>query len=386
MKRTIRNTTLMILCGAMIAGAGSCAFEQTYPLTIDGEKIRAGIYVLEQQNAIGEAVSKLEEEQPDLDTTADGFSYLNQTVEGKSFGDWVNAKTVEECREYVAVNRLFDRYGLTVPDEEMSSINSNVKQLWTEDNMYAQYYYGVAVLGEYYEDLGVGEQSFKDMQIESSKRSQLFDHLYGEGGELAATEEEINASLVSDYIAVNFFPYDLENGGSAQSYADRIASGESYEDVYRDYAQALSDEEAAQSAAEAADGEGTEGEAAEGETAEEPTVTAQTVEVAEKDSLIQIINKDSTSPSEEFVKQAFEMNTGDVKVITIEDEDHSHVYVVQKLDILAYPDITKGTVDSIRTSLKSDEFTDMLKTTGAAYSLTEDSSKSMYKLDKLLDF
>ena len=381
----MKNTILAVLCGAMIAGAGSCASGQTYPLTIDGEKIRAGIYILEQQNAVGEAVNKISEEQPDLDTSAEGFSYLSQTVEGKSFSDWVNEKTIENCRGYVAVNRLFDQYGLTVSEDEMSNINSNVKQLWTEENTYAQYYYGVSILGEYYEKLGIGEQSFKDMQIESTKRSQLFDHLYGEGGELAATEEEINASLTSDYIAVNFFPYDLENGDGAQSYADRIAAGESYEEVYRDYAQALSDEEAAKAAAEAETAETAEGEAAPAETSEEPAVTAQTVEAAEKDSLIQIIKNDSTTPSEEFVKQAFALNTGDVKVITVEDEEHDHVYVVQKLDILAYPEVTKSTVENIRTSLKSDEFSEMVKTTGAAYSLTEDSSKSMYKIDKLLE-
>ena len=37
----MKNTILAVLCGAMIAGAGSCASGQTYPLTIDGEKIRA---------------------------------------------------------------------------------------------------------------------------------------------------------------------------------------------------------------------------------------------------------------------------------------------------------------------------------------------------------
>lgn len=398
MRRSIRNTLLTVLCGALIAGSASCAFSQTYPLTIDGEKIRAGIYVLEQQNAVGEAVSKLSDEQPDLDTSADGFSYLSQTVEGKSFSDWVNDKTIENCRNYVAVNRLFDQYGLTLPEDETAKINSNVKQAWTEENMYAQYYYGVSILGEYYEGLGIGEQSFKDVQIESSKRSQLFDHLYGEGGELAATQEEINAKLVSDYATVNFFPYELESGDSAQAFADRIASGETYEDVYRDYAQALAYQDAAGEAAQAAADAAAAAESAEGETAENtdaaaestetPEVEVQQVEVAEKDSLVQIIEKDSDVPSEEFVKQVFEMNNGDVKVITVkeEGEDHEHVYVVQKLDILTMTEITKGTVDSIRTSLKSDEFTEKVKSTGAGYSLTEDSSKSMYKIDKLLDF
>ena len=81
----------------------------------------------------------------------------------------------------------------------------------------------------------------------------------------------------------------------------------------------------------------------------------------------------------------FEMNNGDVKVITVADEDHDHVYVVQKLDILTMTELTKGTVNSIRTELKADEFSDMVKAEGAGYTLTEDSSKSMYKIDKLLE-
>ena len=110
MRRSVRNSILTILCGAMITAAASCATSQTYPVTVDGEKFRAGLYILEQQAAISEAVSKIDEEQPDLDTSADDFDYFKQTVEGQKFGDWVNARALENCREYVAVTRLFDRF------------------------------------------------------------------------------------------------------------------------------------------------------------------------------------------------------------------------------------------------------------------------------------
>lgn len=414
MNKSVRNRILTILCGAMVAAAGSCSAAQTYPVTVDGEQLRAGIYILNQQTSFNEATRKLSEEQPDLDTQAEGFSYLDQTVEGKTMRDWVNDEALEKCREYIAVLRLFDQYGLEMSADEMSDINSNVTSLWTEENQYAQYFYGVSIVGDYYAKLGVGEQSFKDMSIEDKKRDKLFDHLYGEGGELAATEEEINEALQKDYIALNYFPYELENGDSAQSFADRIAAGESYEEVYRDYAQALSDEEAAAAAAEAAaakaeeeaakaageDDDGsedtiddveTDGEENEDEDEAEDTAAADTeapvIEVAEKDSLIQIIQKTSTSPSEEFVKQASEMNAGEVKVITVkeEDEDHEHVYVVQKLDILSVPEKTDTTVDTIRTELKTPEFEEMLKTTGSAYTLTTDSSINLYKLEKIID-
>ncbi|MBR5091760.1 MAG: hypothetical protein IK093_20250 [Ruminiclostridium sp.] len=402
MKKSVRNSILTILCGAMIAAAGSCSLSQTYPVTVDGQQIRAGLYILEQQEALSEAVSKLKEEQPDIDTSAEGFSYLDQTVEGKKFADWVNDKAIEKCREYIAVNRLFDQYGLSLTAEEIKSINDNVKSIWTEENMYAQYFYGVDIVGEYYETLGVGEQSYKDFQTTSQKDDKLFEHLYGEGGQLAATQDEINNSLNTDYLAVNYFPYDLENGSGAQSYADRIANGESYEEVYRDYAQALNDEEeaaaAAEAAAEAAEAAESEDAAAEGETtdaaaddetadttAEEETAASTTVEVAEKDSLIQIIKKSSAYPSEEFVNQVSAMNAGDVKVITVQDEDDSHVYVVQKLDILAHPDKTEETVNTVRTDLKTDEYKEMLRSTGAGYSLTTDGSINLYPVKKLID-
>ena len=400
MKRSARSIILTILCGAMTAAAASCANGVTYPVTVDGEQFRAGMYILEQQTALSEAVSKLSEEQPDLDTTAEDFDYFKQTVEGKSFDDWIKDTALEKCREYVAVERLFDQYGLTLSADEVNEINTNVKQLWTEENQYAQYYYGVSIIGEYYEKFGIGEQSFKDIQLNSRKRSDLFAFLYGEGGQLAATQDEINTSLQNDYLALNYFVYELENGDGAQSYADSIASGKSYEEVYRDYSQAKSDEDAAKAAEEAAaaeteNDEETEDAAEEfdegdelddgGETADDTTTQPTVIETAEKDSLIRILAKSSGTPSEEFISQASAMNAGDVKVITVENDSSTITYVVQKLDILSLPEKTADTIATIRSDLKTDEYSDMLKTTGAGYTLTTDSSIDLYKAKKLME-
>ena len=392
MKRSVRNSLLTILCGAIVAGACACTTYQTYPVTVDGVQFRAGLYILEQQAAVSEAASKLESEQPDLDMSAKDFDYFAYTVEGQKFGDWVNAKALENCREYVAVTRLFDQYGLEVTADELKNINANVNQLWTEENSYAQYFYGVDIVGKYYEKFGIGEQSYKELQIEGLKRDKLFEHLYGEGGEKAATDDEIKTSLQNDYLALNYFPFELADA-DAKTYADRIAAGETYEAVYRDYAQALADKEAADSAAAAAaDAESDETvddvdsttEAGEsGETAEAASATK--VEEAEKDSLIQIIKKSNGSPSESFIDQASAMNAGDVKVITVEAEAETRTYVVQRLDILAYPDKTETTKTTIRSDLKQDEYSDMLKQTGAGYSLTTDSSINLYKPEKLME-
>ncbi len=405
MRRSAKTMLTTLLCGAMIASAASCAASQTYPLTIDGEKIRAGIYILEQQTAISEAKNKLSEEQPDLDTSADGFNFLDQTVEGKKFEDWVNDKAVEYCRNYVATGKLFNDYGLTLDPEDISSTDSYVKQLWTEENAYAQYIYGVKIIGEYYEKLGVGEQSFKDLQYMSYKREDVFDYLYGENGIQAATQEEINESLKTDYIAVNFFEYQLENGTSAQELADRIKNGDSYEAVYRDYSvelnkekaekaaaeSAAADEEAAAQGLEVVNDDGTddsENEQAEQSTGDETAAnTAETAEVPlpATDSLVKIIKNDSEDYEGDFVAQAFAMSNNEVKVLTVTDEEHTHVYVVQKLDILEKTELTAETIKTVRSDLKQDEFEELIKSTGASLSLSEDSSKNMYKVKTLLD-
>lgn len=389
MRRSSKTILATLLCGSMIASAASCASGPTYPLTIDGEKIRAGLYIIEQNNAVENAKAKVREEQPDLDTYADGFDFLKQKVEGKSFSEWVDERTVEICRNYVAINRLFDQYGLEISKEETDYISQYVKSLWTEENQYAIYIYGVNVVGEYYEKLGVGQESFTDFQIASEKRELLFDHFYGENGEKAATADEINAKLNEDYMALNYFRYDLENGEGAQAYADRITNGDSFELVYRDHYEAAAQEadakKAAEAAAEAAES-GAETEApAETEAAEGDTSEDQQMAVPETDSLLKIVKKDETAPSEEFVKQAAEMSNGEVRVITFTEGDTTYNYVVQKLDVTAKTDMTTNERDTIRRELKSDEFQQMIDDAGKDYSVYVDSSKDMYKIKTILD-
>lgn len=386
MKRTVKTATAALLCAALAAGAASCAASQTYPLTIDGEQIRAGIYIFEQQSAINSAKDKITEEQPDLDTSADGFSYLNQTVEGKSFTDWVNEKTVEYCRDYIAEKRLFASNGLSLTAEQNKSVKDNVNALWDESNYYAQILYGTNTVGEYFEKLGIGKQSFKELQEASEMRELLFEHFYGEGGSLAATADEINAVLESDYAAMSYFDYNLTNGDSPEDFIKKLDQGASFQEVYAAHANAYlyeayqkQLEEAAQAAA---DGVEEETEAGVSTTPTEPA----TVEVPEENSIIKIINKDSTDPSEEFVKQIFEMKPGEYKIITVGEGDEAKTYIAKRYAILEHPDLTTSEVNAIRSDLKDDEFNDMLNSTGAAYTVTEDASKNLYKIETILNY
>ena len=387
MKRTAKTAAAAILVAAAAVSAASCATSQTYPLTIDGEQIRAGIFIFEQQAAINSAKDKVREEQPDLDMNAEGFSYLNTTIEGKSFSDWVNEQAIDYCRDYIAEKRLFASNGLTLTAEQNKSVKDNVNALWDESNYYAQILYGTNTIGEYFESLGISKQSFSVLQEASEMRQALFDHFYGEGGSLAATAEELNAALESDYLAIAYFDYNLTNGDGAQAYADRVISGgDSFPEVYASYSNAYLKEEYDKQVEEAAKAaaEGVEEETEDGVNTT-PTEPA-TVDVPEENSIIKIVKKDSTDPSEDFIKQAAEMAAGEVKVITAGEGDSAKTYVVKRYAILDYPDLTTSAINALRSDLKEDDFNKMLDDAGKTYTIIEDSSKNLYKIETILNY
>ncbi len=102
-------------------------------MTVNGEDIPAGIYILYSGHAYADATQKLKEEQPDLDTSADGFDYYNQTVDGISFADYVKRETENYCKRHTAVNDVFSDLGIELDEETMDNANDVWQAQWDFD-------------------------------------------------------------------------------------------------------------------------------------------------------------------------------------------------------------------------------------------------------------
>ncbi len=383
MNKMTKRAVAAILCGALTLTACSCGNTTGTALTIDGTEIPAGVYICFQMDALSEAQSVLKEEQPDLDMTAEDFDLKNHNIEGKAAEEWVKDKTIELCRNFVASNKAFDEYGLSLTAEQKTEINNYVTSSWDEENMYAQYIYGFDTIGEYYESKGVGKNSFKEIQTLYYKQEAIFDHLYGEGGELAVSADEINAKILSDYALVLSFEVDPEYG-KAQDYVDMLNNGTAFPEVKQAYdkAEALAEIEAEMKKAEEA------GEEYDGTLPEELEVA-----IPEQSALQDVVNINDTTPDESYVKEVFAMTTGENKLITVSEETTAadgttstaiSYYVVQKLDISADADIMAEYSDAVLYDMKSGELEETLKTKGAAYSVTENAAAiKLYSIDKL---
>ncbi len=374
MKNLIKKSCAAVLCGAMALTSVGCGNTTATALTIDGMDIRAGIYIYYQMDALNSAAELLTEEQPELDMYAEDFSISDHTIEGIPADEWIKNKTIDYCREYVAVNKLFDEYGLSLTAEETSEINTYVSRIWTEENAYAQYIYGVDIIGDYYEKVGIGEQSYKDITATGYKQEAVFEYIYGEDGTQAVPAEEVDMQVAVNYALIKSFQID-PNVNSPQDYLDMLNSGKSFAEVEQAYNldDAIAGIEADMAAAEAS------GEEYTGLLPDEIQVA-----LSDEADLTSVVSVDDQYPALDYVSTIFAMANGESKVVTASNSSTSSMtgtettdvdyYLVTRMDITA----DEATMSEYRSAalhdLKDEEFKATLKTTADGYSLTENAA------------
>lgn len=357
-KRHFAKIAAGVAAVVMAASLGGCMDNGTI-MTVDGMKIRNGVYLSLMQSAIQTATERVEEmhveetESDTSDTSSDASStessseeadIFKETIDGMSFSDWVKQNTRKGVLRFVGTQRLCEEYGITLTDEEIADINSSVQASWDEEDVYLQYVYGMPTLGDYYRAMGIEAESLKQIAIADELNSRLFDYFYGEGGEHEVPQEEIDK-----YIEENFAAYRLitvrkldykgdilflddelqELKDRAQEYADRLNDGEAYVDVLYDF-----DLLEAQNEAKAEAEESYTEDNADGLTKEEyiqQAIDEVTVDEGEDDDAYdEVISKSQSVLSDELTDYIFGLPS-DGKASVFEGSEA--YYVVVKLDI-----------------------------------------------------
>ncbi len=369
------------VCAALALSCSSCAAAAD-ALTVAGENIRAGIYLYYEYQAMNEAMSKLKEEQPDLDTSAEGFDYFAQTVGGMSYSDYVVKTTKELCQEYVYVNNKFDELQLSFTEDERKDNYEAISSSWYDENAYLQYY-GISepTMGEYYENRGIGKQSYTDVYNNSEKREKIFHAYYAEDGLFAVTQDEINNYLKENHAKVKYITVNLKDADGnaletdegkkllkdlADGYAQSLNSGTSFNDVYNEYQKYLWDQSEAAKKADDAEYE----------------ITEYTRDDKEDSDYETVLNKDSTSPSEEFVSYVFAAEYDKASVMESEDA----YYVIVRSDVLSDSEWVENNKENAVHEMRGDEFDNTLSTESSALAVTENAAAmSAYAPKKVHD-
>lgn len=189
-KNNISKILIGLMAGLVVIGTTSCG-DTSWAMEIDGQKLPAGIYLINQSTALNQASSEegYDEELKDK---------WDNKIGDLKLEEWVNNKAKDLTKRYVVVENLFKEKGLTLTEEEVANVESNVEYLWTYTS-------------ETYEKLGVSKDSYYKSMENQAKQEAIFKKIYGKDGEKAVSDDDLKKYYADNYLKVNVASYSTKN-------------------------------------------------------------------------------------------------------------------------------------------------------------------------------
>jgi len=328
--------------------------DTTYIMEADSGKVAPGVYIYSQFEALGDAQDKFTEEHPEVDTTADGFSFEDYTIEGKSYVQWVKDRALLLTARVLVAEKMFAERGLTITPEEELNLSRNIESRWNADWAYEAnaYYYGYEnaqaggqTWGELYGASGVSEESYAYVSGATAKEDKIFDSFYGKDGTEPVSDEEWQGIFKTDYARYRRLTINItdENGETlpedeltalallGEEYAERLANGESFTKIKKEYQRYLDIKNGVESEEEEED-------------EEEPDEN---------------LNDYFTKKNEEskLITRVFEMGLDKPELF----KDETAYYVLVRLDVMEREDLFDDYRDLIVHEMKDDGFNAMME-------------------------
>lgn len=386
---------------AALAAAVVCAVSLTgcsdngYMGTVDGMEIRNGIYLSNMLTAHSKATNAVNEAKEEAGDTSEITDLFAEEIDGVSAEEWIKTETVELVKRYVAIDKLFDSKGLTLTDEERSEVTGGVNDNWDAEtiNYYGfslsvETYYGYPTLGEYYESIGIGKDSMKDIELNALKEEKLFLDYFTNDEEAKISEDEINKYLSENYANVKYIEVPFEDYAGiwldeeknadeiaalkekAKSYVDRFNAGESIIDIAYEQDLINAQNKAMVDAETALEAEGAE-QPEDFDAYLEEAKNSATAEKAETvEELETVISKESSSLAKELTEFIWKTEA-DGKAYYLEGEKCA--YLVIRDDITTKTEWKENNKVYILEQITGDDFDEYLKTVYADYGVNFDS-------------
>lgn len=406
MKKRLKKAAAAVL--AVILAASLCGCDRGYIMTVDGMEIRNGVYLSFMRTAYGKAQTEFKNQSEETsdpetsesetsDTTSeDSVPITKKEISGKSGSQWIKDETLKYIRRFVAVQRKCEELGIELTEEETAKINTDVTSMWDSPDDMIKYLYDFETIGEYYENIGISRESYKQISTVSELQTKLFMYYYDKGGEFEIKDSEVDAHLKDKFVSVKYMSVTytdasgktLENDSdkkalrdNLQKYADRINKGDKPKDVFYDYSIEKATERA-KAKAETEYKEDNEEKLTKEEWIKKQVEAAGIKKYESDDDLDQIISKDNTSLDEKLKEYIINAESdGKAKLFDTEKT----VYLVIKEDITQKTKWKEENRDNVLTEMKSEEFQSMMDIFGQNYEVDANESlvNNKYRPERL---
>ena len=183
-----RLAVALLVCALTVCAFASCNPKATKTIFVyDGENMPSGVYIA----YILTAINELEEKIDDAGYEGDKWSYTDDEV--KNAKTWVKERALQHTYELAAVEKEFEKRGLSLTADEESNIEYIV-----------YYYWDYAGLSSTYEGLGISKSSFERWQKASSLSQKILLSRYNEEeSEDYVSDDDIKAYMYENYTRVN---------------------------------------------------------------------------------------------------------------------------------------------------------------------------------------
>lgn len=375
-----KKVTAILISMVMLTALSACGESTRWGAKINGNELKAGIYIYFSMNAYGEAQGYLEEGQTDV---------LAINIEDKPAVQWIQDKATKSMQEYVAVEEKFDELGLTLSEEELKYAENSYEYMKA---MYSQY-------GMDYEkqfvDVGVSKQTVIDIDTNAIKREAIFNYYYDEGGTEEVSKDVITQYMKDNYAYVNYIAMSLKDGAGnllksdekakikkmAEDYITRAKSGEDFNVIAAEYSEYYANLQAeAQAAAQIQAAETSVSDSITAETSpakdeplqDESNETSVTSESASAETTAavtespaveeenpvqdtsQVIKKDDATPSKTVNEKIFSGTLKDGDIILIEEDEV--YYVLKYMELFSKENYYDDNKASVLHEIKDEEF------------------------------
>lgn len=184
MKRLILRAVCVLLALALCIGLTGCYSEaNSWSAKRGDETLSIGTYIYFLSNAYTEARELVPADE----------EVLKATIEDVSAEEWIEKRAKEYIGTYFFLQDALKAEGVTLTQEDEDEISETSDTAWG--------YYRTSM-----EEVGVAEKSFEVAYARFTVcYEKLMEHLYGEGGRLAPTEEELRQYFIDNYYHYEYF-------------------------------------------------------------------------------------------------------------------------------------------------------------------------------------
>lgn len=189
---------------ALAAASASCSSPEALTigkgtqtaLTVDGYEVPAGVFIYNELYAYNTVAYELYGQNGKMPTVDEVKDHQFESMDAT---DWIQDKATEQCLDFVANEKEFEKIGGELTQEELDEIkefvSSNSSQAMFADN-------------------GVGAESLTKIMSNNYKREAIFKHYYGIDAEKGCSEDELKEYYQDKTTRIKYFSVSMtdENG------------------------------------------------------------------------------------------------------------------------------------------------------------------------------